>query len=122
MGGNWLTTDPMAEQQAMKKKNEESNGLLFDTCQHMRQIRDNYFSSYHLSGIVIDSYVYHHIGGWHWTQPGEEASVGGTFEKKLYNECPSFALNLYAPGSGMPINMSGSIECLRKVLNYMSRE
>lgn len=124
MGGNWLTTDPKAEQQAMKRKNIETNGLLFDTCQHMRQIRDNHFSSYHLSGIVIDSYVYHHIGDWHWLQPGEESSNYplGTYEKKLYNECPSFALNLYAPGSGMPINMSGSIECLRKVLNYMSRE
>lgn len=122
MGGNWLTTDPMAEQQAMKQKNEESNGLLFDTCQHMRQIRDNYFSSYHLSGIVIDSYVYHHIGGWHWTRPGEESSVRGTYEMKLYSECPLFALNLSAPGSGMPVNMSGSIECLRKVLNHMSKE
>lgn len=124
MGGNWLTTDPRAEQQAMKSKNIETNGLLFDTCQHMRQIRDNYFSSYHLSGIVIDSYVYHHIGDWHWTRQGEESSdhPWGTYEKKLYNECPLFAQNLYAPGSGMPVNMSGSIDCLRKVLNYMSKE
>lgn len=108
----------------MKHKNIESNGLLLDTCQHMRQIRDSHFSSYHLSGIVIDSYVYHHIGDWHWTRPGEESSnqPRGTYEKKLYIECLSYALGLYAPGSGMPVELSGSIECLRKVLNYMSKE
>lgn len=124
MGGNWLTTDPIAEQQAMKRKNAESNGLLFDTCQHMRQIRDSHFCSYHLSGIVIDSYVFHHIGDWHWTRPDEESSnqPRGTYEKKLNNECPLVALNMYAPGSGMPVDMSRSMECLRKVLNYMSKE
>ena len=89
MGGNWLTTNPLSEQRAMKQKNCESNGLLFDTCQHMRQIRDVHFSSYHLSGIVIDSYVYHHIGDWHWTQPNEEPTQPwGTYEKKLSAECP----------------------------------
>ena len=54
MGGNWKSTDPKAEQSAMKEKNRTSNKLLFDTCKHIRYIRDNYFSSYHLSGIVID--------------------------------------------------------------------
>ena len=123
MGGNWLTTDPIAEQLAMKQKNVESNGLLFDTCQHMRQIRDTHFSSYHLSGIVIDSYVYHHIGDWHWMQPGEESShPRGTYEKKLSSECPFFSIDLYAPGSGMRVNTASSIDCLRKVLNYMSKE
>ena len=36
------------EQAAMEEKNRTSNGLLLDTCKHMRFIRDNYFSSYHL--------------------------------------------------------------------------
>ena len=43
MGGNWLTTDPKIEQQAMRERNAASNGLLFDTCKHMREIRDNNF-------------------------------------------------------------------------------
>lgn len=50
MGGRWLSTNPKAEQDAMTQKNAESNGLLFDTCRHMRQIRDTHFSSYHLPG------------------------------------------------------------------------
>ena len=52
MGGNWCSTNPKAEQEAMKLKNNSSNGLLVDTCRHLRYVRDNYFSSYHLPGIV----------------------------------------------------------------------
>ena len=48
MGGNWRSTNPKAEQDAMKNKNISSNGLLFDTCKHLRYVRDNYFRSYHL--------------------------------------------------------------------------
>lgn len=123
MGGNWLTTNPLSEQRAMKQKNDESNGLLYDTCQHMRQIRDTHFNSYHLSGIVIDSYVYHHIGDWHWTHPNEESTQPwGTYEKKLSAECPIYSMSLSAPGSGMPVDLSSSIVCLRKVLDFMSKE
>ena len=35
MGGNWRSTNPKAEQSAMKDKNTSSRGLLFDTCKHM---------------------------------------------------------------------------------------
>lgn len=63
-GGKWESTNPKAEQEAMAEKNRSSNGLLYDTCRHIRYIRDNYFSSYHLSGIVIDSFVYEAIGNW----------------------------------------------------------
>ena len=71
MGGNWRSTNPKAEQDAMKNKNISSNGLLFDTCKHLRYVRDNYFRSYHLSGIVIDSFVYQAIGNWRWLSSGE---------------------------------------------------
>ena len=47
-GGCWLSTNPKAEQEALRSKNNMSFGLLFDTCKHIRFIRDNYFSSYHL--------------------------------------------------------------------------
>ena len=123
MGGNWRSTNPKAEQDAMYARNKESNGLLFDTCKHMREIRDNHFSSYHLSGIVIDSYVYHHIANWHWLREGETPTEPrGTYEKKLYNECPSWILWLSAPGSGDAVDITNDVECLRKVLNYMSNE
>ena len=124
MGGNWLTTNPKAEQLAMKTRNIESNGLLFDTCKHMRAIRDNHFKSYHLPGIVIDSFAYHYIGGWHWLREDETSSglPDGTYEKKLNSSCPSWALNLPAPGSGEPVNVSDCIDVLKKVLNFMARD
>ena len=62
MGGNWKSTNPKAEQDVMQQKNISSNGLFFDTCKHLRMVRDNYFKSYHLSGIVIDSFVYYGYG------------------------------------------------------------
>lgn len=40
MGGRWLSTNPRAEQAAMKEKNDASNGLLLDTCKHMRKIHE----------------------------------------------------------------------------------
>lgn len=123
MGGNWRSTDPLAEQEAMKLRNKESNGLLFDTCRHMREIRDTHYSSYHLSGIVIDSYAYHHIGDWHWLREGEiSTQPWGTYEKKLLNECPSWNVSLTAPGSGDFVDTTQDVECLIKVLNYMARE
>lgn len=44
-GGRWLSTNPKAEQEAMKAKNTTSSGLLFDTCKHLRYVRDNYFTA-----------------------------------------------------------------------------
>lgn len=123
MGGNWLSTNPKAEQEAMEQKNRESNGLLYDTCRHMRQIRDTHFKSYHLPGIVIDSFAYHNIGNWHWTREGEVSTQpSGTYEKRLYNQCPGYSFYLTAPGSGMPVDTSDCIDALNKVLNHMSKE
>ena len=123
MGGRWLSTNPKAEQEAMKQKNRESNGLLFDTCRHMRQIRDSHFRSYHLPGIVIDSFAFHYIGSWYWPNPGEDSTQpSGTYEKNLYYTCPSTTFTLTAPGSGMYVDTSECIDVLNQVLKYMSKE
>lgn len=124
MGGNWRSTNPKAEQQAMKDKNEKSNGLLYDTSKHMRQIRDEHFSSYHLSGIVIDSYVYNHIADWHWPLEGEVSSNKpvGTYERMLHNESSIYYMSLSAPGSGDSVDVTDSLVCLNKVLNFMIKE
>lgn len=124
MGGNWRSTNPKAEQEAMAELNRKSNGLLYDTCKHMREIRDTHFSSYHLSGIVIDSFVFHNIAGWHWLRDGETSSnePKGTYEKKLYRDCPARSFSLTAPGSGDVVDTTSSVDCLLKVLNYMSKE
>lgn len=128
IGGRWMSTNPKAEQEAMEEKNRYSNGLLFDTCKHMRYIRDNYFSSYHLSGIVIDSFVYAAMAAWRWTPPGGGAGAPkGEYESvllKYYNDATwngqlsSFVLN--APGSGDSVSTQSSAMCLCKVLKKMT--
>lgn len=123
-GGSWKSTNPKAEQDAMAQKNKSSNGLLYDTCKHIRYIRDNSFSSYHLSGIVIDSFVYEAIGDWRWLNSGESSSQpSGTYEQVLldyYNQhgiC--WGLSINAPGSNDTVSTSSSYECLGKVLRNM---
>lgn len=123
-GGSWKSTNPKAEQDAMLQKNRTSNGLLYDTCRHIRFVRDNYFSSYHLSGIVIDSFVYEAIGNWRWVNDGESSSQpSGTYEQVLldyYNQHSiRWGMNINAPGSNDSVSTSSSYECLGKVLKYM---
>ena len=125
MGGNWLTTDPKAEQEAIVNKNRESNGLLLDTCKHIRYIRDNYYSCYKLSGILIDAFVYSAIGIWQFSN--NEPNTGGylSYEEYLlqkYNEMSLYgciAPSLYAPGSNLSIDSTKGYEILDKVLNCM---
>lgn len=123
-GGSWKSTNPKAEQEAMAQKNRSSNGLLYDTCRHIRFIRDNNFSSYHLSGIVIDSFVYEAIGNWRWLNSGESSSQpSGTYEQVLldyYNQHGIYwGLDINAPGSNDIVSTSSSYECLGKVLRSM---
>lgn len=125
MGGNWRSTNPKVEQDAMKNKNISSNGLFFDTCKHLRYVRDNYFRSYHLSGIVIDSFVYQAIGNWRWLSSGESStSAAGTYERILldcYNQHFMWgAMPLSAPGSNQRVSTDNSRDCLGKVLRYIA--
>ena len=125
-GGRWLSTNPKAEQEAMKAKNASSNGLLFDTCKHLRYVRDNYFSSYHLSGIVIDSFVYQAMDFWRWPQHGSGSSApAGEYEYHLAEQFNSIFpyypyAQINAPGSNQTIDARSSVECLRKVLQHIA--
>lgn len=125
MGGNWKSTNPKAEQEAMTEKNKSSNGLLYDTCRHMRYIRDAFFSSYHLSGIVIDSFVYMAMRDWKWIDTPNPSSQHpkGTYERVLYDYVKQFegwnGISLLAPGSNQKVDMTNSYDCLLKVLSYM---
>lgn len=126
MGGNWRSTNPIAEQEAMKMKNRSTNGLLIDTCKHFRRVRDDRFSSYTLSGIVIDSFVYAAMGSWSWLQDGEKSSAArGDYEKFLYDYLNQYStyrmpFKLTAPGSNQPVDSISSIECLHKVVAYIA--
>lgn len=127
MGGNWRSTNPKKEQEAMKEKNKTTNGLLFDTCKYLREIRDNHFKSYHLSGIVIDSFVYKAIGNWRWLNDGENFTPQPkSYEQILleyynenYNIYSEDILGLTAPGSNDVVNSKSSTKCLKKVLDYI---
>lgn len=125
MGGNWRSTNPKAEQDAMRNKNKSDYGLLFDTCKHMRYIRDNYYGSYHLSGIVIDSFVYAVISGWSWSQSSSASSApAGDYEKHLYDAYLHkyrYLTTISAPGSNQSVDLSSSKDCLEKVLYKMTQ-
>ena len=80
-----------------------------------------------LSGIVIDSFVYLAIGGWHFLREGENQGSGAeTFEEyllKKYNDISGYGYvvpALRAPGSLMKVEASKSWETLGKVLRYMA--
>lgn len=109
----------------MRSKNNSDYGLLFDTCKHMRYIRDNFFGSYHLSGIVIDSFVYAAIGGWSWSQPSSTSSApAGDYEKHLYNvyiNTYRYVSTITAPGSNQTVDLRNSRDCLEKVLYKMTQ-
>jgi predicted nucleotidyltransferase len=121
-GGNWRITDPKSEQAAMKIKNSESNGLLNDTCKYIRFIRDNYYPSAHLSGIVIDSFVYDAIESNRWAVPGEKGGQPiSVYKNQLltyYNSVKN--MELKAPGSNIEIPTASSMECLGKILYQMA--
>lgn len=128
MGGNWLSTNPKSEIEAVQKRDSynASNKLYTATCQHIRYVKGLKCSSYHLSGIVIDSFVYAVIGGWHYLREGETHSQSTeTYEEHLlkkYNEISHYGyykVKLVAPGSGQEVDTSDSWETLGKVLNYM---
>ena len=123
-----MSTNPKAEQDTMADKNGyyASNGLLFDTCKHIRYVRSDSFSSYHLSGILIDSFVYAAIKDWHWLRDGEQGSgkPSGSYEQVLLDYYNQFKYptiippTIKAPGSGMQVGVD-DWDVLGKVLNKM---
>lgn len=124
MGGNWPTTEPKAEQDAMATKNGYwySNGLLFDTCKHIRAIRAEYYSSYHLSGILVDSFVFNAIGDWHWLRDSERYSGNSvSYEQSLLNYYYNgYSWMVCAPGSGKRVD-GDDWEVLGMVLKKMAQ-
>lgn len=124
MGGNWMSTNPKEEIKSMKEKNSNSNELFVATCRHFRYIRDNYFKSYHLSGIVIDSFVYIAMGTWQYVDKGSSGRASGDYEKELldYFNQHSFlgSINLSAPGSNQSVDTTSSFECLKKVIDKIA--
>lgn len=120
-GGKWKSTNPKSEQQALQYKNIYSNGLLYDTCKHIRFIRDNYLSSYHLSGILIDSFAYNAIRNFRWPYPDEYyLPKKESYEISLLKYFYNMDKILKAPGSGDIIRTEKDLICLEKVLKYMA--
>ena len=90
---------------------------------------DNYFSSYYLSGIVIDSFVYEVIDKWYYLFEGVQGIYNNnkTFEEMLFNYWNQKSNNgqtifdLLAPGSKDKVDVQSSLECLGKVLKKMAQ-
>lgn len=125
-GGSWRSTNPKVEQDAMAQKNRSSNGLLYDTCKHIRRIRDDCFSSYHLSGIVIDSFVFKAIGNWRWANLVEPSyQQNDTYEDSLlnyfYKDGIGMGFEINAPGSNDMVPTASSYKCLERILRYMGK-
>lgn len=125
-GGTWESTNPKAEQRAMKELDTKSKGLLIDTCRHMRILRNLNLKSYKLSGIVIDSFVYSAIGSWRWCVEGQVSShPKGTYERQLLNYFYDKLKNLNtlnAPGSNDIVDFTNSKIGLEKVLLLMNEK
>lgn len=124
-GGRWKPTEPKKEQEAIQDKNSDSNGLLVATCKHIRYVKQENYKSYKLSGIVIDSFVYHAIGNWFFSDSPSFGYI--TYEEYLLEQFKNkeFYWDLFgldAPGSREKVNFESSKECLKKVLEYMVKE
>ena len=94
-----------------------------DCCWIHASISDicEFLSSYHLSGILIDSFVYSAIGGWHWLRDGEKCCncTGVTYEQSLLDFYDShYSWLVFAPGSGMKVE-GDDWNVLGKVLRKM---
>lgn len=75
-------------------------------------------------GIVIDSFVYHAMVGWRWTPPGSNSSAAsGTYEKDLLDYLNQNSiwsmLQFTAPVKWISVSTESSLECLKKVMNYI---
>ena len=126
MGGRWLSTNLKAEQDAMDSKNKETNGSLKNLCKRIRYIRDAYYKSYHLSGIVIDSFVYDAIGRSQWPDGGIELTERQYARMLLsrfsmVSACGQVPFRLNAPGSRQEVDTRSSLDGLGKVLTCMAK-
>lgn len=133
-GGRWRVTNPEFDQYFMRECNRNSKGLFVDTCKHIRRIKSDFFSSYYLSGIVIDTFVYDFLtrkntNEFYYTWEVVDA-FRGTELKYYYEEelleyvSYVWGLNsgkLSTPG-GDEIDGTKSKECFFKVLKKMAGE
>lgn len=128
-----MSTNPEAEQRELKRKNEESNGLLIDTCRQIRFLRDTYFESEHLPVILIDAFTYHSIDGWHWRDKKEilfeeKHSNGHPYEDHLLSEFQKAMVwggtpHWPAPGSMMRVDTSENMRrVLGEILKMMAQQ
>ena len=122
-GGSWEPTYPFLEQTAMREKNSQCNGLLYDTCRYIRHIRDTCFKDKKLSGIVIDSFVFEAIDRYKWPDQTSNSQIRlYDYIEYLRDRCTRLIqldkCIVYTPGSTDEIPAKDSFECLWRVLNY----
>ena len=106
----------------MDSKNKETNGSLKNLCKRIRYIRDAYYKSYHLSGIVIDSFVYDAIGRSQWPDGGIELTER-QYARMLLSRFSMVSAcgRLNATGSRQEVDTRSSLDGLGKVLTCMAK-
>ena len=128
-GGKWKTTNPLAEQRAMKARDESSGGLLCATCRYLRLLRAEFYPEKQVSGIMIDSFVYHAIGSWKSSPEGEycldpESSKAYVKELRDYfsriTSGGKVPPRLSAPGSGDSVENPYGWKVLGSILDRMA--
>lgn len=121
-GGSWRPTNPKKEQQAMYEENKYSNDLLFNTCRHIRSLRDEKYSSYKLPGIFIDSFVYNFLNQhlWFFSNDGNKSSI--SFELTLYRYFQENVLGeetILAPGSRQKFDIDDEYKYVLERILYL---
>lgn len=99
-GGEWRYTNPLVDQRAMQELNKQSQGLLCDLCRHLRYIRDGYFHSYHIKGLLIDSFCYDLISKLKHPENRWESIISS---HSIANLCYIASSRLYNPNNFKPI-------------------
>ena len=128
-GGKWKDTNPLAEQRAMEARDESSAGLLCATCRYLRLLRAEFYPEEHVSGILIDSFVYHTIGSWK-SRPAGEYCLGPESSKAYVKELRDYFSRitsggkvpprLSAPGSGDSVENPYGWKVLGRILDRMA--
>ena len=128
-GGKWKDTNPLAEQRAMKARDESSGGLLCATCRYLRLLRAEFYPTERVSGIMIDSFVYHAIGSWKSRPEGEyclDPESSKAYVKELrdyFSQITSggqVSPRLFAPGSEDSVENPYGWKVLGRILDRMA--
>lgn len=112
-GGSWRITDPKAEIEAVRLKNNECNGNLKRLCKMARAWRDK--NEVDISGILIDILAYRFLSTWEYRDRSYVYYDWMTRDfLKYVSECPTDQYKWQVMGSNRYILCFGSFQAKAK--------